>query len=134
MSATVRFATARKTARANLMITWCAEATLALYDGTAPADADTAVTTQTKLAEFTLPAAPAGTVTDGMFTLAAGTAAATGLATSTATWARLSDSADATIGDYDVGTVGSGAAVEIDNADLVAGALVSLVAFTQAEG
>ena len=46
----------------------------------------------------------------------------------------ISAGSTATIGDYDVGTVGSGAAVEIDNADLVTGALVSLVSFTQTEG
>jgi hypothetical protein len=134
MSNTVRLTVARKTARANLMIFWCADATLALYDGVAPDDADTAISTQVKCAEFTLPTAPAGTVADGVFTLASGTAPALALANATVSWARLSDGVGDTIGDYDVGEVGSGAAVEIGNPSLVTGATVSLVSFTQAEG
>lgn len=134
MSNTVRLTTPSKTARANLMITWCDSATLAIYSGTVPATADNAITDQVKLAEFTLPTTPSGTVTDGVFTLATGTAAATVLADGTPTFARLTDSGATDRGDYDVGAVGSDSAVEIDNTSLITGALVSLVSFVQTEG
>ena len=135
MSNTVRLATARKTARANLMITWCDAATLALYDAPVPADADTAISTQTKLAEFTLPTTPSGTVTDGVFALASGTDPAVILATGTPAFGRMSDSAGVVISDCDdIGLTDSGAAIEIDTLSLVAGAMLTLSRYEHSEG
>lgn len=132
MSDTARFATARKTSRATLLITWLNGATLTLYAGTVPASADTAISDQVALAEFTLPN-PSGSVTDGAFTLASGTDPATVLADGTPSFGRITDSVGATVGDFDAGATGSGAALILDNTSLITGALVSVLSFTLSE-
>lgn len=127
----IGFAVARRTARANLVDGWLDGATLGIYDGTRPADADTAITTQTLLAEFTLPN-PAGSVTDGVFTGDAITEV-TVSNTGTAAWARAIDSADAVIADLEVGTTGSGSAIEINSVSLVTGSDIGITSFVITE-
>lgn len=134
MSDVIRFAAARRTARANQHKDWLAGGTLVIYDAGSgiPADADTALSDQTALVTFALPD-PAGSVTDGVLTgesIASALIAASGAAA----WARAYDSVDAVVGDYDVGGVGSGAAIELDNLSLVIGAYASVISFTITEG
>ena len=132
MSDVIRFAAARRTARGSQHAGWLDGGTLHAYDAPVPTDGDTALTTQTLLAVYSLPS-PAGTVTDGVFT-AGSIAAATNLANGTVAFVRAYDASDVEIGDYDVGTVGSGEAVEIDNLSFVAGSLSTITSFTVTEG
>ncbi|CAK0748439.1 conserved hypothetical protein [Gammaproteobacteria bacterium] len=131
MSNLVGFSTARKTARCSLINAWLSGGTLKIYAAPKPADADTAITTQTLLATFTIPD-PSGTVTNGVLT-GTNLDAAMIVADGTAAWARALDSAGVTIADFDMGLTGSGAAVTVDNLSLIAGALVSEVSFALAE-
>lgn len=134
MSNLIRLSAARRTARANLHAGWLAGGTLVVYDAGSgvPEDADTAITDQTALATFEIPD-PAGDVSDGVFT-ADTIAAALIAATGTAAFARAYDASDGVIGDYDVGGVGSGEAVELDNLNMVEGAYATLVSFGVTEG
>lgn len=132
MSDLIRFTDARRTSRAELHSAWLDGGTLVIYDAPTPDDADTAITTQTALVTLELPD-PSGTVEDGVWTAA--TMASELVATSgIAAWARAYDSSDVVIGDYDVGGVGSGAAIELDNLNLVMGAYATVVSFTLTEG
>lgn len=131
MSNVMGFATARKTSRAELVLSWLDGGEVRIYDGTRPADADTAIGTQVLLITFELDD-PAGTVTNGVFTAAA--IAQTLITTAgTASWARVVDSASGTIFDADVGIEGSGNLIEIDNVSLVEGAYCAVVSFTLTE-
>ncbi|MBB1074475.1 hypothetical protein HUU62_08635 [Rhodoferax sp. 4810] len=133
MSEICRLAVARKTQRAQLVGDWLSGAQLTLYSGAIPTMPDTALSDQVVLAEFMLPI-PSGDAADGVFTLAAGTDPATVLTTGIATFGRLVDAADAVIGDFDVGLLGSGNVLILDNINLVEGALVSILSFTLSEG
>lgn len=130
----IRFSSARRTARANLHASWLAGGTLVIFDAGSgvPEDADTAITDQTVLVAFDMPD-PAGDVSDGVFT-AATLAAALIDATGTAAFARAYDSEGGGIGDSDVGAVGSGAAIELDNLSLVEGAYATVISFVVTEG
>jgi len=130
----IRLSSARRTARANLHAGWLAGGTLVIYDAGSgvPEDADTAITDQTPLVTFDLPD-PAGDVSDGVFTAATLAAALIG-ATGTAAFARAYDASDGVIGDYNIGGVGSGAAIELDNLSLVVGAYATVVSFVVTEG
>lgn len=132
MSDICRLSLARKTARVALTGNWLAGATLTLYSGAIPTTADTALTDQVALAVFTLPD-PSGEAEDGVFTLAAGTEPATVSATGVATFGRMVDATDVIIGDFDVGLLGSGNVLILDNVNLVEGALVSILRFTLSE-
>ncbi|MDS4020677.1 MAG: hypothetical protein RKR03_09265 [Candidatus Competibacter sp.] len=132
MNDLIRFATARRSARAGLHGAWLDGGTLKVYSAPVPADADTAITSQTLLAAFDLPD-PFGDEDDGVLT-AATIPAALNLATGTAAWARAFDALGAAIGDYDVGATGSGAAVEMDNLSVVSGSLSAITSFVVTEG
>ena len=131
MSTTLRFATARKTSRCNLVKGWFDGGKILVYTADPPANSDTAISTQTLLVTFEIPAT-SGTVTNGVFT-GASIAAAMIAETGTASWARLVDSDDATIGDADVGIFGSGNFIEIDNLSLVQGGYCSVTIFGLSE-
>jgi hypothetical protein len=132
MSVIVSLATARRQSRAALHATWLAGGSLVVYDSPQPANADTALSSQTTLVTFTLPD-PFGEVTDGVMT--ADTIATAMIANNgMAAWARAYDSTDAVIGDYMVGLVNSGSAVEIDNLNLVAGAYATITSMVVSEG
>ncbi|MCO5763772.1 MAG: hypothetical protein NHG36_20100 [Chromatiaceae bacterium] len=132
MSNLLGFATARKNSRAELLASWLDGGEIRVYDGTRPASADTAVSTQTVLVTFEI-ADPAGDIEDGIFT---GDAIAVAMVaeTGTAAWARVVDDAAATVFDCDVGLTGSGEMIEIDNLSLVEGGYCSITSFTITEG
>lgn len=131
---TVGFTAAKKNSRATTHLGWYAGGTLKLYTASRPADADTAITNQTLLATFTLPN-PAGTVSGAVITFSVGSIAAVLVVNAgTAAWARYADSNDTTIADMDVGATGSGAALMLDNVNLVVGGLVSIVSLIITEG
>jgi hypothetical protein len=131
MSNIVGFAVARKTSRAELFAGWLAGGEIRIYDGTRPASANTAISTQTLLVTFEIPD-PAGDVDDGVFT---GDAIDTAMVveSGTAAWARVVDSSAGTVFDGDVGLDGSGALIEIDNLSLVEGGYCSVTSFTLTE-
>jgi hypothetical protein len=133
MSDVLRFAGARRTARGELHAGWLAGGTLTLYSAGSgvPADADTALTDQAALATFALPD-PVGTVTDGVLT-AEPIDTALVMVSDIVAFARAYSATDAVIADYDVGLVGSGAALEVDNLNLVMGAYVTVVSFMVTE-
>ncbi len=110
-----------------------ASARLRIYNGTRPANANTAITSQTMLVELTCNAtAFAAAASGGVLTANAisnGTAAATG----TASWFRLWQSNGTTaIMDGDVST--SGADVNLNNTSIATGQTVSVTAFTVTDG
>ena len=110
-----------------------ASARLRIYSGTRPANANTAITTQTMLVELTCNAtAFAAAASGGVLTANAisnGTAAATG----TASFFRLWQSNGTTaIMDGDVAA--SGADLNLNNTSIATGQTVSVTAFTITDG
>jgi len=102
--------------------------TIKIYDGSQPADADTALSGQTLLAELTFadPSAPAAV--NGLLTFNAIVEDSSADATGTATWARIEDSNSNTIFDCDVGT--SGATINLNSVAIVISGPVSITSFT----
>lgn len=125
------YAVTRKQTRCALLETWLSEGSIDLMDGTRRATPETAITTQTVLATFTL-AAVAGTATNGVFTGALPDATLV-LADGSPTWAVVKDSSGNPVFDCDAGGDGSGAVIEMPNTNLVTGALVSITSFSLAE-
>lgn len=102
---------------------------LRIYDGTQPANADTAVSTQTLLAELTLNADAFAAASNGVATANAITADSSANATGTATWFRVVRSNGTSVMfDGSVGT--SGADLNLNTTSIVAGANVSITSFT----
>lgn len=100
-------------------------ATLEVYTGSQPANADTAAS-GTLLVTLTLND-PAGTQSGGVITIDVDPAiSATAVATGTAGWARMKDSAGVTVLDGSVGT--SSADFIIDSTSITSGQTVALVA------
>ena len=98
-------------------------ATLAIYSGTQPATADTALSGNTVLATFTLPAAGSNSVSSaGVITFGAITNV-TAVATGTAVFARVTNGAN-TVCDMSVGT--SSADCIINSTAISSGATVSI--------
>jgi hypothetical protein len=105
---------------------------LRLYSGTQPATADTAVTTQTLLAELRWNATAFGAASSGVATANAITADTSADNTGTATWFRaLKSDGTTVVFDGSVGT--SGADLNLNSTAISAGATVSVTAFTYTE-
>lgn len=105
---------------------------LRIYDGTQPATADTAVTTQTKLAELRWNATAFGAASNGVATANAITSDASADATGTATWFRaLKSDGTTVVFDGSVGT--SGCDLNLNSAAITSGSAVSVTAFTYTE-
>jgi hypothetical protein len=106
-----------------------------VYDGTQPATADTAVTTQTLLAELRFGADAFGAASNGTITANAITDDSSANATGTATWARILASDGTTV--WFDGTVGTSAAnVILNSVSISSGAAVSIssLSFTVSKG
>lgn len=80
---------------------------LRIYNGTQPTGPDTAVSSQTLLAEFTLADPSFGAASNGVTTLQGTPRTTTGLAAGTASWFRVLDSNNVAILDGAVGTSGA---------------------------
>ncbi len=104
---------------------------LRIYGGTQPADADTALSGQTLLAEFALASTAFGAASGGSKTLAA-VSSAVAVGTGAHTWFSLVTSAGVRV--YD-NTAGVGGALTLANnpASIVAGATVSLSSLVLSE-
>lgn len=104
-----------------------------VFDGAQPANPNTAITTQVKLLEFTLPdpsyGAPVDT-TPGAVATGNAIAPAAGLAAGTATWYRVVDSAGNAIWDGDAGNLASAASLKLSNTSISVGVEVTVVSST----
>jgi len=103
-------------------------------DGT-PANANTAVTTQTLLVTITFGDPAAGASSSGTAT-ANSISSVNATDTGTAAWARFYDSDDNVLWDADVGATGSGAYIELETTSIVSGnpVTVSSMTFTMPSG
>ena len=105
---------------------------LRIYDGSQPANPDTAVTSQTKLAELTCNASAfAGSASGGVLTANA-ISNANAIASGTASWFRLCKSDGTAVIDGTVGT--SGTDLIIDNTSVNSGQQVSVSSLTITSG
>ena len=105
---------------------------LRLYDGAQPANADTAVTTQTQLAELRWNATAFGAATAGVAVANSITADTNADATGTATWFRaLKSDGTTVVFDGSVGT--SSADLILNSTAITAGANVAVSSFTYNE-
>jgi hypothetical protein len=99
-----------------------------IYDGTQPADANTAVSTQTLLCTLTFSATAAPSASNGLITFNTITGA-NAVATSTATWYRcLKSDGTTVVMDGSIGT--SGANLNLVTTSIVSGQPVSITSFT----
>lgn len=105
---------------------------LRIYDGTQPATANTAITTQTLLAELTFNATAFGAASNGVATANSITADSSADATGTASWFRAVKS-DGTTAVFD-GSVGTSSAdLVLNSVNISSGAQVSVTSFTYTE-
>jgi hypothetical protein len=132
MNEYVSLTLARRQVRAEQHAGWLAGGKLRLYTTPRPATSETAITTQTLLCEFDT-ADPFGTVTNAIMT---GSIPAPAMiaANGTPVWGRYVDSEGVTVSDADVGLTGSSAAIIVENANFVQGALAALMSQVIEEG
>lgn len=100
-----------------------------IYNGTQPATANDAVTSQTLLGTLTF-SDPCGSSSSGTLTFSAITQDSSADATGTATWARIVDSTGATVFDCDVGTTGGSASLQFNTTNFVITGPILITAFT----
>lgn len=112
------------------------DGTLKIYDGTRPANANTAVTTQVLLAQLTYADPAFGAAAAGVATANAIDSDASADDSGTASWFRSEDSDSNTVMDGDVGLSGSGANLILDSVSITAGQTVSVTSltYTQPDG
>lgn len=107
--------------------------TLVIYDGTPPADTDTALSGNTVLVTFTLANPAFGAAVDiapGARATANAIASATATATGTATFARMFAGLGIVTTQFAVTATGGGGPVELDDIDVVTSDSVSVTSFT----
>ena len=128
MASNLKYSNGTRDAQQQGLITYAGTGTIIhLYDGSQPANANTAVSTQTLLVSLTI-AGGFGTDSNGTLTLGTvtdGTAVATG----TATWFRITKSDDTTVVmDGSVGT--SGADMNLNSTSIASGQTVAITSGT----
>lgn len=128
MALNAKISEAAANAAVNAVVDLLDGGTLRIYGGTQPADADTAVTDQTLLAELTFGTPAFGDASGGVAEANAITQDSAANATGTATWFRALTSGGATVFDGSVGT--SGANLNLNSVAIQAGATVSVTALT----
>jgi len=133
MANNLKYSAALKNARLDQIASAVgASGLLRIYDGTQPANPDTAVTSQVKLAELTCNAAAfAGAASGGVLTANAITGA-NAVASGTGAWFRLCKSDGTAVVDGTVGT--SGTDLIIDNTSINSGQSVSVTSLTVTAG
>lgn len=133
MANNLKYSAALKNARLDQIASAVgASGLLRIYDGTQPANPDTAVTSQVKLAELTCNAAAfAGAASGGVLTANA-IAGANAVASGTGAWFRLCKSDGTAVVDGTVGT--SGTDLIIDNTSINSGQSVSVTSLTVTAG
>lgn len=132
MALNLKYAVTMKNAKLDAITTAIGNAgLLRIYDGSQPASPDTAVSSQTKLAELTM-ATPFGAAASGGVLTAGAITAANALATGTASWFRLTTSGGTAKVDGTVGT--SGTDCIIDSTSITSGQQVSVTSLTITSG
>jgi hypothetical protein len=131
MASTFNLSNVSATALANILnsASWFGGATLTIYDGLQPANANTATSGQHVLATFTLPVYTLNTVATGtnVVTITFGSISNVSASySSTATWFRITNGAS-TVCDGSVGTVGCD--LNINSTSISSGATVSITGF-----
>lgn len=131
--ANFRIATAVQNALAdeldNRVNSGSAAGTCKIYDGTQPANANTAVSSQTLLATFTLDNPAFGSASSGVVTLGGTPRTTTGAAAGTATWARIASGGtggSGTIFDCDVTGTGGGGTLQLNTTTISVGVNLSI--------
>lgn len=102
--------------------------TIKFYDGTQPANANTAITTQTLLATVTFGSTAFGAAAAGVITANAITPG-TAVASSTCTWARMLETGGSVVVD-DVAVATSGGGINLNTTTIASGAAVSMTSLT----
>ena len=104
--------------------------TIAVYDGTQPANADAALAGNTLLGTLTCsdPSAPGAAA--GTLTLSAIAEDAAADATGTASFARIRDSNSATVFDCDISATGGGGTLQLNTTSIVIGGPIRITSFT----
>lgn len=129
MALDTKLANAQRSRAADAVTVRLNSGKLRIYSGTRPATPDTALSGNTLLAELTFNATAFGAAADGVATANPIAADAAADATGTATFARCVESDGVTVVlDCEVGT--SGANINLNTVAIVAGATVSVTAFT----
>lgn len=134
--AVVHLSTATRNAMCNAAVQavdqGSAAGTVKLYTATQPASANTAVSSQTLLATFTLDDPSFGSSSSGVATLGGTPRTTTGVAAGTATWFRCESNGGSTLTIFD-GTVtatGGGGALELNTTTISNGVSVSITSGT----
>jgi hypothetical protein len=129
MALNPKLANAEASAAADAVTAHLNNGYLRIYDGTQPADADTAITTQVLLAELRWNATAFGAASNGVATANAITSDSDADATGTATWFRaLRSNGTSVVFDGSVGT--SGANLNFNSVAIQIHAAVAVTAFT----
>lgn len=118
-------------AAADAMAALCNGGTLNIYDGTQPATAGTAISTQTLLAALPLSATAFASASNGVATANSITADSSANATGTASWFRVVNSGGTTVFDGSAGT--SSADLVLNSTAIQSGANVSVTSLTLTE-
>lgn len=130
----VQLATATQNAMANaavLLIDGGAGAgTIKIYTATQPANANTAVSSQTLLATFTLDDPAFGSASSGVCSLAAVPLSTTGAAAGTAAWFRCESSTPGTVFDGSVTATGGGGQLQLNTVTISVGVNVEITSGT----
>lgn len=133
MAGTIRLADATRNAVLDAIATkinaGAGPGVLKVYNGTIPTDANTAIGSQTLLAELTFSDPCAAAAASGVLTFSAITSDSSANATGTATWARILDSDANVIMDVSVGSSGS-VVLTFNTTSIVSGGPVAITAFT----
>jgi len=103
-------------------------ATIKIYSGTQPANANTALSGNTLLSTLTMPNPAFGASSSGTITANPIPDDTNAAATGTATFARVADSNGNTVFDCDVGT--SGSTINLNSVAIAAGGIVRISSFT----
>lgn len=128
----IKLTTAARNAELDALTTTIGNAALLrIYNGSRPADANTAVSGQTLLAELTCGTPFAGAASSGTLTANSITSDTDANAAGTASWYRLVTSGGTAVLDGDVGT--SGADLNLNTTSIAQHATVSVTSWTLTE-
>lgn len=131
MAANLKMSNAAVDAQASALAALADNGYLRIYDGTQPASADTAISSQTLLAELRLNATAFGAPSSGVITANAITPEDAALASGTATWYRVLKSDGTTaLWDNNIGT--SSAGLIMTTTTITAGMIVGVDSLTHA--
>lgn len=106
--------------------------TIKVYTGpqpTLPSDAVGSLGTNTLLGTLTF-SDPCGSISGGVLNMSAITQDSAADASGTATWARVADSAGATVKDMDVSNTGGGGTMQLNTTSIVVGGPILVTSYT----